>query len=122
MKPLQSRQSLGKKGEQIAAEYLLRHGYSIIERNFRIRYGEVDIVACDNDTIVFVEVKTRTTNQFGTPEDAITAKKLRDMTKAAEVYVSLKYTTEPLMRLDVVGILVDSSGTPLSIEHTRDVG
>ncbi len=121
MKPLRSRQLLGKKGEQIAAEYLQNHGYFVIDRNVRIRYGEIDIIARYQSTIVFIEVKTRTTDRFGIPEEAITQKKLRDMTRAARVYVDRTWKTEPPMRLDVLAVVLDSFGNLQDIRHTIDV-
>jgi putative endonuclease len=97
----------GQEWEQRAAEYLQQKGYRIVENNFRVRQAEIDIVAMDGDTIVFVEVKHRTTGQYGNPLEAVTAAKQRQISRAALSYIykhkiSLDNTQ---IRFDVIGIL-----------------
>ena len=96
----------GKYGEDLAIRYLEKHGYKIIERNFRIRGGEIDIIALDGNTLVYVEVKSRTTNRFGLPQEAITQQKMRFLKRAAKFYRNNRQTlTLPdLERIDVVAI------------------
>lgn len=95
---------LGKKGEDLAVEFLIRKGYKIIERNFSKRYGEIDIVAKDGDTLVFIEVKTRTSNTFGSPLEAVTHWKIKSLVKTANFY-KLRHPQLPDdMRIDVVAI------------------
>ncbi len=76
----------GNKGKDLACTYLRKKGYEIIERNYRIRGGEIDIVAIDTDTLVFVEVKARKTTKFGSSLEAITPWKIRSLIRAAEFY------------------------------------
>ena len=77
---------LGNTGESIATSYLQRKGYRIIERNFKARYGEIDIICIYQNTLVFVEVKTRTALHIGYPEESITPRKAKHMLRCAEMY------------------------------------
>jgi putative endonuclease len=79
-------QRLGKWGEEHAAGYLAKHGFSILERNTRTPYGEIDIIAAQGDITVFVEVKSRSSNRMGLPEDSITPRKRQHMLSAAAHY------------------------------------
>ena len=81
-------QRSGKWGEEIAAEYLAQRGHEIIARNIRTPYGEIDIIAKQNDIIIFVEVKTRTSNTMGLPEESITPRKREHMLAAAGHYAA----------------------------------
>ena len=81
-------QRVGKWGEQIAEEFLIRQGCEIVERNARTPFGEIDIVARKGEIIQFVEVKTRTSNKMGLPEESITARKRQHMLAAAEHYTA----------------------------------
>ncbi|MDO8429175.1 MAG: YraN family protein [Candidatus Daviesbacteria bacterium] len=95
----------GNQGENLACEHLNKLGYKIIERNFRIRGGEIDIIALDKDELVFVEVKTRYSHQFGLPLESITPWKIKFILKAALFYIlKVKWGDRPY-RLDAV--LVD---------------
>jgi putative endonuclease len=77
----------GNKGEAIANNYLLENGYTIVERNWRFKHLEVDIIAHKNDKLHFVEVKTRTNNKFGLPEESISQTKMDRLKRAAEAYL-----------------------------------
>ena len=79
-------QRIGKWGEDVATEHLVQRGYEIIGRNVRTPYGEIDVVAKQGDTTIFVEVKTRTSNKMGLPEESITPKKQEHMIACAEHY------------------------------------
>ena len=81
-------QEIGKWGEQVAAEYLAQKGYTILKTNTRTPYGEIDIVACVEDVIIFVEVKARTSHSFGLPEEALTRRKLSHMRSCASYYAA----------------------------------
>ena len=81
------RARLGAQGESIAAAHLEASGLKITARNFRTRYGEIDLIAEDGDTLVFVEVKTRRGGTFGTPEEAVTARKRQHLAMAAAIYL-----------------------------------
>lgn len=94
----------GKRAEALAQELLIKKGYLILQKNFRSRFGELDIVALDGDTLVFVEVKARTSLRFGYPEESVTTSKLRKIRKTAEYY-SLTHPSLPRkLRIDVVSL------------------
>lgn len=96
----------GRRGEDLAAQYLARLGYRIIEQNYRAPCGEVDIIAKDQGTLVFVEVKTRTGVGFGTPAEAVTHRKRQQISKAALVYLSQQRLLTEAARFDVVSVLL----------------
>ncbi|WP_276620076.1 YraN family protein [Syntrophomonas wolfei] len=98
---------LGLWGEELAAQYLGKKGYKILERNFYTRYGELDLVCEKDDNIVFVEVKTRRSTRFGSPEEAITPRKMGNMKKAAILYLKSSPRFFPEISFDVVSILVE---------------
>ena len=109
----------GEKGECLAVRFLRRRGYRIVERNYRCRYGEIDLVALDGDEIVFVEVKTRSSTAFGSPTEAVTYTKRRRLAQAARDYCNRRHLADPSCRCDVVAILVPAGGKP-EIELFRD--
>ena len=100
----QHRQSLGKTGEDLAVAELEARGYAIVARRYRTRHGEIDVVACDGDTTVFVEVKARTTGEYGGGADAVTAWKQRRLVSMATDYLVRHRLTERPCRFDVVAI------------------
>lgn len=99
-----STKDIGQAAEKKAAEFLESQGYRILERNFRSKFGEIDLVALDGETLVFVEVKARATRLFGLPEEAVNPMKIRHITLAGEYYASLHPELPPLQRIDVVSI------------------
>lgn len=110
--------ALGQRGENVAARYLRDQGYKIIIRNFRCDVGEVDIIARDGQTLVFVEVKTRTTDD-PTPEDQVNNDKRHQLTKAATFYLARYGSPQPAARFDVVAIIWPAGREP-RIRHTTD--
>lgn len=108
---------LGRKGEDAAAAYLERVGMTIVERNWRTKSGEIDIVALDTDELVLCEVKTRTTVAKGTPDEAITPAKRRRYERLAAAYVQHAGLEEPHVRFDVVSILVIAPDRALLRHH-----
>lgn len=94
---------LGKQGENAACRYLKRSGYKIIERNYKTRFGEVDIIAQKEDTIAFIEVKTRLTDKFGAPAEAVTFAKQRKYALAAQLYFS-QCEDDCIIRFDVIEV------------------
>ena len=112
---------LGKKGEDIATDYLLHHGYTIVERNFRKRYGDIDIVARKGDTLVFVEVKTRTSDLYGGGEEAISRVKIYHLTRSAEYYLHIKNLKDTPMQVDLVSIYLDYDGRTNKINHYENI-
>lgn len=110
------RDALGDRGENVAARYLRNLGYKIIDRNFRCDLGEIDIVARDGNTLVFVEVKTRAYDD-PTPEEQVNTNKQHRVTKAARFYLKRYGTPQPAARFDVVAIVWPSGREP-QIRHT----
>jgi putative endonuclease len=117
----------GKRGEQFAVEFLASNGYQVIDRNFRIRGGEIDIIAIETDpqtqekTLVFLEVKTRSSGDYGTPFEAIGYYKIRTLIKATQFY-KLKHPRLPdLMRIDAVSVLITDEGQLLDIELVKSI-
>jgi putative endonuclease len=104
------RQSFGKLGEDLACEELQKRGYAIVERRFRTRCGELDIIARDGDVLVFVEVKARSGSGFGSPFDAVTWQKRQRLSAMAESYLLHKRLSGVACRFDVVSVLQGRSG------------
>ena len=102
----------GKRGEQLACKFLRGHGYKILYRNFKSRRGgEIDIVCRDGDTLVFVEVKTRGTEEFGRPIGAIGREKQLRVSKGGLAWLRLLDNPDVVFRFDVVEVLLSSEGT-----------
>ncbi|WP_425614428.1 YraN family protein [Anatilimnocola sp. NA78] len=109
--------SLGQRGELLAARYLRRKGYIIIAHSHRDHFGEIDLVAVDGRTVVFVEVKTRTTQDSGHPADAVDLEKQRRLTRAAKAYRKRHDLHEVSMRFDVIAITWPADNRQPVIEH-----
>jgi putative endonuclease len=109
--------ALGNKGEEIAAKYLKKKGYKILKRNYAAPSGEIDIVARDGGTVVFVEVKARTDDRFGLPAEAVGSKKQQKLRSVALHYLQ-KLRKQPPARFDIVSVYVKDGGE--EIEHIRD--
>jgi putative endonuclease len=109
---------LGIKGENIAVRFLTRKGYAIMQRNFKTPFGEIDIIARDRETIVFIEVKTRKDALFGYPFEAVTKRKIHKLKNSALFYLK-KQRQEPRARFDVLSIFSSDAGHP-EIEHIID--
>ncbi|MEK7679946.1 MAG: YraN family protein [Deltaproteobacteria bacterium] len=102
------RLSTGALGEEEAQRVLKKNGYKILDRNFRARFGEIDIVAMDGGVIVFVEVRTKKAqSMFGRPGDSVDMRKQRRITLAAEEYLTLRGMTDHPARFDVVSVEID---------------
>ena len=112
------RKHLGAQGEDAAAKHLIKQGCTILERNYRIRSGEVDIIAKEADTLVFVEVKTRRSGRFGTPAEAVNEKKRRRICAAALQYVSENAAGDMPARFDVVEVYAGNGG--FRVRHITD--
>lgn len=112
---------IGFLGEKAACEFLQKKGFTILERNARKGYGELDIVARAGKTLVFVEVKTRRGSKYGTPEEAITPWKLQTLVRSAQYY-KLRHPSLPdLMRIDAVCVSLTASDTVEKISHYPNV-
>ena len=106
------RKSRGRQGEDIAAAYYAQHGYEILARNFTVRGGEIDIVACKNGTLVFAEVKARAAGGALQPREAVDIRKQRRLALAAQHYLAENCPEEPLVRFDVVEVLFSPGAAP----------
>lgn len=113
--------SLGKLGEEIAARYLQRKGYKIIEMNFRKRWGEIDIIGLDNETLAFIEVKTRMEYDTVTPEQSITPWKIRSLKKSALFYKNMHQELPEALRIDFVGIVLNETYKPTRINLIKNI-
>jgi len=110
-----------KEGEDKACRYLQNQGYKIIERNFRKGYGEIDIIAVDKEYLVFIEVKTRTSNKFGDPLESITPWKLKSLIKTAYFYRKLNSNLPDGLRIDAVSVKLSYDNNVESIEHIKNI-
>lgn len=117
------RKQFGKTGEEKAVSFLVRKKYIILDRNFRTRNGEIDIIALDptKKILVIVEVKTRTSNAFGTPLESITPWKLHFIQRAAEYYKHTHKNLPDAMRIDAIAVVLSSSDEVISIEHMENI-
>ena len=115
---LNRQQQFGKRSEHLALNYLKRKGYRIVETNYRSRVGEIDIIAREKDTLVFVEVKARSSRRFGSPKGAVTPAKQRKISMAALDYLKRTGQTEASARFDVVSI--DTAAGQTAIEVVKN--
>ncbi|WP_339136850.1 MAG: YraN family protein [Candidatus Electrothrix sp. GW3-4] len=107
-----ARKATGRSGEDLAAQYLEQQGYTILERNYRLRIGEVDIIARDGEDLVFIEVKTRRTKRFGSPFEAVDIRKQQQIVKIASAYV---HGREIPVRFDVVAVHLSKQGVRIEV-------
>lgn len=112
---------LAKKGEDLACEFLRKKDYTILERNFRKSYAEVDIIGVKDNTLVFIEVKTRTSLQYGTPMESITYWKLRPLIKTAKYYAITHPKLPQALRIDAIAVCMNKDGEVESIEHIENI-
>jgi putative endonuclease len=110
----------GRRGETLAARELERQGYTIVERNWRCEAGEIDLVAREGDTWVFVEVKLRTGRVYGLPEEAITHRKRKRLMGAALMYLAERDLIDVIWRIDVVAIVAAPGGSIERFSLYRD--
>src|SRR4030043_1274405 len=115
------RKSLGYHGETLAAAFLEKQSYSILERNYRTPYGEIDIITQQGDAIVFTEVKTRASISLGPPEISITPRKAEHMRCAAEYYIQQHPELNNDWRIDALSVQLQADDTPPVIEHFENV-
>ncbi len=109
------KKELGKKGEEWARKFLLRQGYKIIATNHRSRFGEIDIISEDKGTVVFIEVKTRSSIAFGTPIEAVTHSKQKRLYRLAEDFLITHHLESKPVRFDVLSLTVQ--GNDMKVEH-----
>jgi putative endonuclease len=118
-----TRAEIGALGEQLAAEHLTSLGLRIVARNWRCRWGELDLIAADAAarTVVFVEVKTRTTDRFGGVAQAVTHQKVRRLRRLAGLWLAGQHGGWAAVRIDVIGVRIGRRRTP-EITHLQGVG
>ena len=109
---------VGRRGEDLAADYLQRRGFKVLERNYRTKFGEVDLICLNRETVVFVEVKSRSSGAFGAPDEAVHRDKRRRLSKAALDYLARRSWENRRARFDVVSIRLD--GPEPEVRHLED--
>jgi len=118
-KPLEK----GRKGEEIAKNHLLKNGYTIIEKNYHCRYGEIDIIARHQGLLEFIEVRTRTINSLNLPEESVTYQKLLKIRRTISHFLENKFEIAKQnpkitsLRISLIGILLDARENPVSLTH-----
>ena len=110
---------LGKLGEKIAQKYLQKEKFRIVEKGYCLHRGEIDLIAYDGETLVFVEVKTRGSGALGLPEESVNKRKQGQIRKIAEGYLAMNSIDEVECRFDVVSLLFDENGD-YSLSHFKD--
>lgn len=108
---------LGKQGEELAVAHLLKNGYKIVARNFRYQKAEVDIIARKDGILAVVEVKTRSTPDFGDPQDFVKRKQIQSLVKAIDYFVN-EHNLDVDVRFDIIAIIKNKAG--IRIEHLED--
>lgn len=118
-----TRAEIGALGEQLAVDHLTSLGLRVLTRNWRCRYGELDVIAVDDAAriVVFVEVKTRTSDQFGGVSQAVTPKKVRRLRRLAGLWLASQHGSWAAVRIDVIGVRIGRSRAP-EITHLQGVG
>jgi putative endonuclease len=114
------RKETGAIGEKLAADFLKRHGYKIIQRNFRCREGEIDIIAQKGDSLVFVEVRTKKNIAFGTPEESVTLSKREKLISLANAYLQACDKLPQSWRIDVVAVELTRDNRVSRLEHIEN--
>jgi len=114
----QTNKTVGNRGERLAAEHLMMKGYEILGRNYRSKWGEIDIVAKIGEITVFVEVKTKTSDRYGEPWEMVNEWKIEQVKRMGEMWCR-EYGWEGRVRVDVVGVYLDQE--PARIEHWESV-
>ena len=110
---------LGRRGEDLAAEYLKRQGLVILSRNWRCRLGELDLVATDSRRLVVCEVKTRSSARFGEPAEAVDWRKVRRIRRATQVWLATHRVRWCEVRFDVLSVLAEP-GRPVTVQHVEE--
>ncbi|ANI39287.1 YraN family protein [Mycolicibacterium vaccae] len=117
----ESRAELGAWGEQVAVDYLQGQGLRVLARNWRCRYGELDVIAADGREVVFVEIKTRSTEHFGGVAQAVTPAKVRRLRRLAGLWLAAQSERWAAVRVDVITVRVGRRRTP-ELTHLKAVG
>ncbi len=120
----QKRLVTGKQGEEIALQHLRENGYKILEKNFRCKLGEIDIIARDQHIVVFIEVRTKISSSvpsaYGPPYNSVTSHKQRQVKRVALFYISRHNLVNTQFRFDVIGITLNSQGEKPHLDHIQN--
>ncbi|MCP4216797.1 MAG: YraN family protein [bacterium] len=108
---------IGPQGERTAAEYLKKNGYKIIDHNYKVCGSEVDLIAFKDETLCFVEVKTRGTDKYGLPEEFVDRRKIRKIIRAAKIFTGTKTYADCYVRFDIIAVL--NKGEEADINHIK---
>lgn len=111
---------LGKKGEEIASKYLIKSGYKVIEKNYRTKYGEIDLICEKEDSIIFIEVRTKTNLDYILPEESITSKKIEHLKKSSLEYLSNSNRKYKNIKFEFIGILFLNKEN-YKLNHIKDI-
>lgn len=114
------RKLLGRQGEEAAARYLEKNSYQVLCRNYSCRLGEIDIVARERETIVFVEVRSRSSDDYGLPQESVTSRKKMKLRQLAWHYLKAAGKTGAGFRFDVIALLFDGDGRVKKLEHIEN--
>jgi len=114
------RKDVGALGEKLAADYLKKHGYKIIQKNFRCREGEIDIITQKGECLVFVEVRTKRNAAFGTPEESVTLSKREKLISLADIYLQAYDKPPASWRIDVVAVELGPNNRVSRLEHIEN--
>jgi len=114
------RKQLGRRGEEVAARHLEEKGYRILNRNYCCRIGEIDLIVRDGDMLVFVEVRSRSSNNYGSAQESITARKQMKLRQLAWQYLKAQARTGENCRFDVIAVLFDCDGKVKRLEHIEN--
>jgi len=115
-----TRREVGARGEDLAVDFLKGLGYRILRRNFRCRQGEIDIIAQHGDYLVFVEVRTKRSSDFGTPEESVTFAKREKLVSLAKIYLQTLDVKPKAWRIDVVAVELTPGGEVSRLEHIEN--
>jgi putative endonuclease len=115
------RREVGRTGERLATEYLVREGYAVRARNWRSPGGEIDIIAEKNGQLVMIEVKTRRSRRFGSGEESVTARKLANLERCGVAYLEAQALLDRSWQIDVIAVDLSPQGELLRLHHLPDV-
>ena len=112
-------QELGKSGEEIVATYLKRNGYKILEKNFRCKFGEIDLIAKKKGLLSFIEVKTRASGAYGLPSEAVNKRKIANITKGIKKYIYINKLENKFIRIDLIELFYKNK--KFYINHIKQI-
>ncbi len=116
----QQRMDTGKKGEQLAREHIRQQGYTLLEKNFRCKLGEIDLIARDRHMVVFLEVRTKTSAAYGPAYNSVTPHKRRQVKRVALFYIAQHNLVNTQFRFDVIGILLNPQSGDFHLDHIQN--